>query len=203
MKKVFLLAACIVVLMTDCKKKNSDEKKYQINEATSRIQWLGSAPDHYHIGSFKLSGSLTASTQGVIKGGDFVIPISSIDDDDLPEPVKQQLLDDLKSAKFFNLAVHPTASFQITGVSAYTTTDTSAFPGSNYLLSGNFTMIGKTHPISFPAKITTSMDSIFANAKFSIDRTKWGMTVYDDPAQPLYILPEVKISLSIQAANMK
>ncbi|MND73801.1 YceI-like domain protein [compost metagenome] len=58
-------------------------------------------------------------------------------------------------------------------------------------------MLGQTHPISFPAKITVNKENLLVEANFKIDRTKWGMLMDSDPNKPLYILPDVNIKLKL------
>jgi len=193
--------ALLIATMSACKKMHQ-ATNYEINSTTSKIQWKGSATDHFHVGSFDLSGDLTVAGT-VVKSGEFTIPISSIADYDLPDPVRQQLLDDLKSANFFNILIHPESKFQITDVEPYVGVDTGAVQGANYLVTGDFTMIGETHQLSFPAKITIAGDSLKTEATFKLDRTKWGMNIYTDSTQKLYIYPNVDISLHIQAGKTK
>lgn len=201
MKKL-ILVALLATTFAACK--NQSSHVYQVNDALSKAEWKGSAPDHFHIGSFKVTGALEATPEGEVKSGDFTIPIASIQDFDLPDPVRQTLLSDLKD-NFFKLAANPNAKFHITAVqpygATYVATDSGAIKGSNYMLTGNFTMLGQTHSISFPAKITASGDSLKTEAKFDIDRTAWGMNNYNDPSQKLYILPKVNIHLNVQAVR--
>jgi polyisoprenoid-binding protein YceI len=199
MKKI-LSIALLIAAMSACKKNNPQVVDFEVNSTTSKIGWKGSATDHSHVGSFDLSGDVT-TIDGVVTGGDFVIPISSIADNDLPDPLKQKLLDDLKSANFFNLVAYPQSKFHITAVTPYMGGDTSAVQGANYLVTGNFTMIGETHPLSFPAMITITGDSLKTEATFELDRTVWGMSIYNDPTQTLYIYPGVAVSLHIQAVK--
>jgi polyisoprenoid-binding protein YceI len=166
------------------------------------VEWKGSAKDHFYVGSFDLEENLTA-VGATVTGGDFTIPISSITDDDLPDPLRQKLLDDLTSANFFNLVVYPQSKFHITAVVPYVGGDTSAVPGANYLVTGDFTMIGETHSQSFPAMISVTGDSLKTEATFKLDRTKWGMNIYTDPVQALYIYPDVDISLHVRAGKTK
>lgn len=200
MKSIFL-AAAVAALIIGCKQVETGGSTFKVNQATSKIEWKGSAPDHFHIGSFDVQGSIDAGADGRLKGGEFTIPVASIVDYDLPDPVRQTLLEDLKSANFFNMAKYPNTSFKITRVGAYGTNDTSYIANANYLLTGDFTMLGQTHPITFPAHIRMENDSLVTDAKFNLDRTKWGMQIYSDPTQKLYILPDVNISLHVKAAK--
>ncbi len=202
MKKILPIALVLTALFS-CNKKDkpADPSAYKVDATASKAEWRGEATDHFHVGSFTVMGNLTATPKGEIKEGNFVIPIASIEDYDLQDPIKSVLLDDLKSANFFDIAIHPTASFHITKVESYSGNDTSAVVGANNLVTGEFTMLGKTNIISFPAKVTASTTGVTTEAKFSIDRTKWGMTIYSDPTQQLYILPTVKMHLTVYAAK--
>jgi len=190
----------LAAIFTGCSKDDPKDNTYQVNESVSLAEWKGSAPDHFHIGSFKVTGSLSATPSGKVTGGDFVIPIASIENYDLTDPLKQELLNDLKSENFFNMVLHPNARFHITNVSAYTGNDTLAVDGANYTVKGDFTMVGQTHPLSFSAKMMVSGDSLSTEAKFNLDRTKWGMNIYSDPTKELYILPAVNMHLKIKSA---
>ena len=197
MKKV-LSFALVALLAVSCKKNDQASFAYELSD-TSVAEWDGHASDHSNQGLFEVTGSFTTTSNGVIKEGTFVIPIASIDNYNLPEEVKPQLLEHLKSADFFNVLVHPTAQFVITKVQPYTGGVAGAIEGANYLLTGDFTMVGQTHPVSFPARISYAGQKITAEATFKLDRTKWGMTSYTDPSQGLYIYPEVDMHLDIEA----
>ena len=201
MKKA-LFFALLTASFSACKKTDPQLTNYQVNSTDSKIQWKGSAKDHFHVGSFDLEGNLTV-VGTTVTGGDFTIPISSITDDDLPDPLRQKLLDDLTSPNFFNLVVYPQSKFHITAVAPYRGGDTSAVPGANYLVTGDFTMIGETHPQSFPAMISVIGDSLKSEATFKLDRTKWGMKIYTDTADALYVYPDVDISLHVRAGRSK
>ncbi|HWK07917.1 MAG TPA: YceI family protein [Puia sp.] len=201
MKKIVSFAL-LIAGMSACKKTDQALSTYEVNSTTSKIAWLGSAIDHHHIGAFALSGNVTTSGT-TVTGGDFTVPISSIVDYDLQDPLKQQLLNDLKSANFFNIAVYPESKFHITKVAPYTGPDSIAVLGANYLVTGDFTMIGETHQLSFPAKISITGDSLTTVATFNLDRTQWGMTIYNDSTQRNYIYPTVEIDLEIQAGKTK
>lgn len=187
----------VLLLLASCSKEVGTPSSYLVNEAASSIEWKGSAPDHYHLGSFKVFGSLHTGTNDMIKSGSFVIPIASIDNFDLQGEVKKQLLDHLKSPDFFNMVLHPEAKFEILKSEAYTVYSEKVMSGVNTLLTGKFTMLGQTHPITFPAKVIVNKSSIVAEANLKIDRTKWGMTYDSDPSKPLYILPEVELKIKL------
>lgn len=202
MKKSLMALLLAMALLTSCGPVTIQSSAYTVNEATSVVAWTGSAPDHFHLGSFQVTGVLSATPNGQLDAGNFQIPIASIDDFDLSSPTKEQLLDHLKSPDFFNMLRYPQASFTITQVRPYTGTPPAALPGANTLITGDFTLLGQTHSITFPGLVNAAADSLRAEAALTINRTKWGMTSYSDStATGLYILPDVNLHLTIKAAN--
>lgn len=191
-----------LALLSSCDQINIPPSSYSVNRATSLVTWKGSAPDHSHIGSFQIMGTLSLTPNGQLEAGSFQIPIGSITDSDLASPAKDQLLDHLKSADFFNLLAYPEASFTITQVGTYRGPPPAALPGANTLITGDFTLLGQTHSITFPSIVTLTADSLRAQAVLTIDRTQWGMTRYSDStATGLYVLPQVSLQLTLEAAH--
>ena len=185
----------ILVLLTACSHKDAPLlTAFKVDEALSSVEWKGSAPTHFHRGAFKVTGNLTTNGKSTITGGDFSIPIASITNFDLTDPAeRKQLLDHLMTIEFFNLAVHPQASFHITKVAPYSDATSSA----NTMITGDFTMIGQTHTIQIPAVIKTEKNNISAEGSFKLNRLQWGMDSYNDPEKGLYILPDVEITLKL------
>ncbi|WP_114791330.1 YceI family protein [Niabella yanshanensis] len=193
-QKIYYLFFTIMILTACSDKESISAVDYKVNEQNSAIEWKGSAPTHFHEGAFKVSGHLQTDGKGKITGGDFTIPIASISNFDLTnEAEREALLNHLKSPDFFNLAVHPDASFHITKVEPYSQTGSNA----NMMITGDFTMIGQTHSIEIPAVIKTEKEKISAEGSFKLKRLQWGMNSYNDPEQQLYILPEVDIKLKL------
>jgi len=200
MKTIILSAIAAVTMLWGGWNSDEIDKKqvYVLNEETSVAEWKGAMPDNANTGSFAVKSNDLEVENGKVTGGSFTIPITSIKNFNLPDAVKPQLLEHLKSADFFNVAIHPEASFKITKVQPYAGKDTAAIAGANFLVTGDFTMIGRTNPVTFPAKIDVTGKTLNAEAKFSIDRTKWGMTYATDPkAEGHYIYNDVAIHLKL------
>lgn len=182
-----------MILMAACKKTNQrGETQYKLN-SNSVVEWKGTMDNGFNNGSFDISEDHIIVKQGKITGGSFVFPIVSIKNFNLPDSLKEQLLHHLKSADFFNMALYPEASFSITKVQPYPGGIPDAIAGANYLIGGNFTMLGKTNAISFPADINITGNKLSVEAKFEIDRTKWGMHYASDPDAGLYIHKDVQL----------
>ena len=198
MKKSFLPFAILLgaICFTSCDDEDVTRSTFALDEENSEVVWKGYSPTVYHDGSFAVESQGIEVVDGNVKGGTFTIPISSIKNFDLPDEVKPVLLDHLKSPDFFNMALHPSASFKITHVKPLS----SPAEEANHTVTGEFTMLGQTHPITFPAMITLNGSELDIIASFEIDRTKWGMTYAADPALgEHHILPKVDIRLDLSA----
>lgn len=198
MKNTFfkLLVFLAVINLVACEDEEINTTTYTLNEESSSIIWKGYSPILFHDGSFSIKSENIQVENGVLKSGTFTIPIASIENFDLPDEVKPILLNHLKSPDFFNVALHPYAHFQITKVEPISSLTTE----ENYKITGDFTMLGKTHSINFPAILKLEGTEMKMDASFKLDRTKWGMTYAADPELgDHHILPEVDIKLDILA----
>ena len=195
-----LLLAFLAVYSLFITNLNPDTKKYSyaLDAEKSVVEWHGAGPGASHQGSFGVISQGMEVADGTIKGGSFVIPIASIKNFDLPKAIKPVLLKHLKSSDFFNAALYPEATFTITRVEPLTYAAAGAVAGANVLVTGDFTMIGQTHSISFPANINLQGETLAVEATFKLDRTRWGMTYAADPAlKNRHIYPEVDIHLKL------
>ncbi|WP_207434588.1 YceI family protein [Sabulibacter ruber] len=195
----FLLAGC----ETDDAEVNETKTSYTLDAETSVVKWIGSGPGVTHDGSFAVSSQNLEVVNGQIRKGTFTIPISSIKNFDLPPNLQPALLEHLKSPDFFNMVLYPEASFTITEVKPYKGKTPEGVDGANYLITGDFKMLNKTHQISFPANVTFQASTLSAKATFKIDRTKWGMTYAADPALgEHHIYPEVALELNLTGRKL-
>jgi polyisoprenoid-binding protein YceI len=186
------------LFLDGCDKSESEVQANYVLNDTSVAEWKGSSPAVFHEGDFAVTSQNLRVVNDKIKSGTFTIPIASIRNFDLPDEVKPILLNHLKSADFFNMALYPNASFTISRVTPYNGKAENAIAGANYTVTGNFTMLNKTNTISFPAKINISNGKLSAEANLTLDRTQWGMTYAADPALgEHHILPEVAIHLKL------
>lgn len=196
--KFYVLSLVLVLFSCDNNDANPDTDAYVLNETSSTIEWKGYSPDLFHEGSFSVKGENLKVVDGVLQNASFTIPIVSIKNFDLPDEVKPELLNHLKSPDFFNIAVHPNAVFKITQVKAIANSANE----NNFTVTGDFTMLGKTHSISFSAHIQIENNSLVMEAEFTLDRTKWGMNYGADPELGAHhIKPGVDITFLINAAK--
>jgi polyisoprenoid-binding protein YceI len=209
MKKVLLPIACIALLAScnstpegasttttstqEASKATGDA--YTIDATTSQVGWEGTGVGHGHTGSFKLNNGALNIADGNIASGNFEINIGSLDNADIKDGSKKDLIGHLLSADFFDAAKYPTAKFVVTKCEAL-----AGDSNATHTVSGNLTLKDSTTNVTFPAKVTVSPTEVSAKAKFVIDRTKWGMSYGNDKSlKDKFISPEVGIMLDIKA----
>lgn len=144
---------------------------YTVNTETSTVKWTGSKKiEGSHSGTVKISEGVLSFTGDELSSGTFVIDMTSINvTDNMPEQDKGKLTGHLKSGDFFLVDSFSTAKFEVTGVEK-----TTGGTGT-HTISGNLTIKGQTHGISFPATISKTENGATATAKFEINRNEWGI----------------------------
>lgn len=145
------------------------EKVYNLDIASSKIQWKGSKlfESDYHDGVVTpQSGKLGFSGNQPI-AGEIVIDMTTISNTDLAESPEDQakLEGHLKSDDFFGVKQFPLAKFVITSVIAQ--------DNNTFIMKGNLTIRDKTEAIQFPAEISKTDSEISAVAKLTFDRSKF------------------------------
>jgi len=174
---------------------------YTIDSENSIINWQGHTTAYTNTGTLKFMANDIKAEKGRIKSGTITIPLSSITNINQPEDLQSVLIDQIKSGEFFNVFLYPTIEFKIREVELLSGIHPSAVPGANWWVRGDMTMLGQTHQVSFPAKIKFNGNDMEVEAKFTIDRTKWGMHFGNDPSLgDHHILPIVDLHLSGKAS---
>lgn len=141
---------------------------YKVDTQKSTITWIGRKVTGEHKGTLKISsGALTTDGKN-IKGGSFNMDMTSIDITDLEGESKGKLMGHLKSDDFFSVEKNPTANFSITKITP---------AGANKInVTGNLTIKGTTAPVTFPAEVSMSGNTLTAKASsVKVDRTKYGI----------------------------
>lgn len=144
---------------------------YKIDAKESSVVWKGSKKvGSFHTGGIAMKeGQVEVGKKNQITGGTFAIDMATISDEDLksnPE-YQKKLVGHLSSDDFFSVAKFPTSHFKITSVTPKSKDEV--------LVKGELTMIGKTNPIEFPAKVTVTNGKMTGEAQIKVDRTKWGL----------------------------
>ena len=194
-----------LLLLGSCSKdKEEPRQTYQLNEANSLATWQGFLrTGYFNEGTIEVHSEQLEARGGKITSGTFVMPLLSLKNSNLPVEQKEVLVHHLQSTDFFNMALHPNLRFDITQVAPYTGGSAGAIDGANYLVTGGLTLLGQTHPITFPAKIDLTDNTIAVRADLSVDRTQWGITYAANPTLPAEqnILPAIKLHLDVQGTR--
>ncbi|CAL1520686.1 YceI family protein [Chitinophaga sp. MM2321] len=179
---------------------------YLADTTASQVVWVGTKPTGKHHGTLKLSGGVIYIQDSSITGGQLVINMHSLHNDDLAADtaMKNKLENELKSSLFFDVKQYPSITFQITGVTPYRPAvgEELEFKGATHTILGNLTIKMVTKNISFPARITLDDSKLHAVANFNIDRTLWGISYRADKSlQDKLINSQVNISFDISASR--
>jgi polyisoprenoid-binding protein YceI len=116
-----------------------------------------------HEGSFgKLSGIATLSGDQV-QSVSFTVDTSSLQTD------AEKLTEHVKSPDFLDVAKFPTATFKSTSIVA------KPGAGATHEVTGELTLHGVTQPITFPATVDITAETVTGRAEVPIDRQKFGV----------------------------
>jgi polyisoprenoid-binding protein YceI len=161
---------------------------YVIDTTKSKVGWIGAKITRRHEGGFhKFSGVVTAD-------GDQVTGVQVDVDPSTIYTDEEKLIEHLKSPDFFDVAKFPKAAFE---ASRFVRVD--SVPGATHMVTGNLTMHGVTHGVTFPATIKVDGNTVTARADFKISRKDWGV-VY--PGQPDDLISDdVRIIFDIVASK--
>lgn len=170
MRKIILFLAAVIAMNTAVFA-GHDHGLAKIDTKASTFEWIGEKVAGAHNGTINIQSGTLDLHANKISGGSFVIDMNSIQCLDLKDPKwNEKLVGHLKSDDFFSVAKHQTAKFVITKA-----VEQKGENGNNYMITGNLTIKGITHEISFPAKISMSGNTIKASADFKVNRTKWNI----------------------------
>lgn len=143
----------------------------KVDTKASTVAWKGSktVTKSSHNGMISLSEGSVEIEKGELKSASFTVDMKTISNEDLKASPKDaaKLVGHLSSEDFFNVAKFPTATFKSTAVTKKSATEV--------VIKGDFTMIGNTVAIEFPAKIAIKGDTATGEATLKLDRTQWGL----------------------------
>ena len=134
-----------------------------INIESSSINWEGKKALGKHEGSVMLkSGTLIFKGKKLV-GGNFIVDMTTISSTDVSGKSKENLDNHLKSDDFFGVEQYETSSLKFTTLKKKSK--------NNYTITADLTIKGITNPIVFDIALKGNS----ANAKLTIDRTKYGI----------------------------
>lgn len=139
---------------------------YKVDTKKSALNWNGKKVTGEHYGTVDIADGTMLVDGGKLTGGTFTFDMNSIVSKDLTdEGYNKKFIGHMKSEDFFNTAKFPTSTFKITKVTP---------KGNNvYEITGNMTIKGITNAVTFPATVKMSGNTIEADGKATLDRTKY------------------------------
>jgi polyisoprenoid-binding protein YceI len=140
-------------------------KPIPVTSAT--IEWKGYKIAYERWGTIELERGELDFEEGTLTGGNFVVDMTSIEVTSLEGGKKASLEKHLRSDDFFGVEQYPSATMVITAVEQ---------TESEYIVTGDFTIKGQTHPVIFPMTINGNK----ATAKVKIDRSKYNVRYGSD-----------------------
>ena len=156
----------------------------------SSIQWKGEKVVGSHMGTIELKSANLVFDKERLKGGEFVMDMTSIVCTDLTGDYKNDLEGHLKSNDFFGVEKFPTSSLQILKV--------EETKKNQYKINAKLTIKGITKDIAFVAE---QNDNIL-NAVINIDRTefdiRYGSGSFFDSLGDNMIYDEFEIKVSLE-----
>jgi polyisoprenoid-binding protein YceI len=139
---------------------------FKVDTQKSVLNWNGKKVTGEHSGTIKLSEGVMTVEGGKLTGGQFTFDMNSIVNTDLTDAgYNAKFIGHMKSEDFFNTAKHPTSTFTVTKVTPK--------GGDAYDVTGNMTIKGITNAVTFPATVKTTGNTITAQGKATLDRTKY------------------------------
>ncbi|WP_439559153.1 YceI family protein [Dyadobacter sp.] len=168
---MFLLAAAgllfnVAAIADGPGKTKAKDKTLPVDTKSSSVTWGAKKVTGTHAGTVPLeSGSLIVDGDK-LKGGSFVADIKNLVVTDITDKdMNGKLTGHLKSDDFFSVEKHPQAKLVISSVTP---------KGANaYDVTGKLTIKGITEEVKFPATVKADAKKLTANAKVTIDRTKY------------------------------
>lgn len=175
---------------------------YHIDIAQTKVEFVGTKAVGKHHGTIGIKEGKLAIEAGSIKGGDLILDLNTLKTDDQDSTGNANLSAHLMSPDFFDVAKFPTATFELTAVTAGIDSSIKEviLKDATHTVTGNLTIKGVSKSISFPTKVMMNGAVITADANFNIDRTQWGLSYHNDKSlKDKFINPIVNISLHLVA----
>jgi polyisoprenoid-binding protein YceI len=176
MQSTFAMFAAVTMMgatstaLAQGKGKGAAVANLEVDSSKSSVRWLGKKVTGEHSGTIALKSGQVELDGKNVKGGIFEIDMGSIVVEDLKDPEwNKKLNDHLKSDDFFGVANHPISTFKITSVKPVKKKDTT------HEITGDLTIKGITHAVTFPAKIEVKGNEASAKGKVTVDRTKYNI----------------------------
>ncbi len=174
---------------------------YKVDTKASSITWKGTKKmGSFHTGGIAFKDGTVSVEKNKVVGADLVVDMKTITNTDIKDAKDSaKLVGHLSSPDFFDVAKNPTSAFKVTSV-------TPGKKAGEMVVKGQFTMIGQTQPVEFPATLAMEKGTLTGDAVVKIDRTKWGLkygsgNIFKELTADKIINDEIELTLKIVAAK--
>jgi polyisoprenoid-binding protein YceI len=142
--------------------------KFQIQNASTTVNWTGKKVLGLHTGTVDVESGFLEVADGLIKGGEINIDMTSIVVTDIEDSkTHDEFLGHLQNDDFFSVERFKTARLEVTG--------STPADNNNLTVSGHLTIKDITHPISFNAKTEVFTDFLHSMGEMIIDRALYNI----------------------------
>lgn len=184
--KTLLKLALSAVVITSFAFASLLNKEVKIKDST--IKWTGYKVTGKHFGTIDLKSGFLSFENTNLKGGEFVMDMTSIKTQDMDDEYNAKLDGHLKNDDFFGVDKYPTAKLKMTNISG---------KDGYYNVSADLTIKGITKPVKFNMNVKKNT----ATAKLKIDRTKYnikyGSASFFDDLKDKAILDEFDLEVTL------
>lgn len=167
MKKIILFALIGLFANTSLiAGEKAADKTLPVDTKSSKVVWGAKKVTGTHAGEIPISSGSLVVDGAKLKGGSFVFDTKNLTVTDVKDAeMNGKLTGHLKGNDFFAVDAHPEAKFVISKVTLK--------GGTAYDITGKLTIKGITDDVTFPATVKTDGKKLTADAKITVDRTKF------------------------------
>lgn len=138
--------------------------EYVVEKSKSTVNWNGKKVTGEHYGTVDLKSGKIEFNDNEIISGIIELQMNTIVNQDIEnESSNAKLVAHLKSDDFFSVENHP--------VSIFVLKNAKHKSGNDYSFTGDLTIKGITHPVTFDAEIDVTDSQLKAKGEIEVDRT--------------------------------
>lgn len=173
MKRFRFLSVLLISLFPVLGLEASAEKRvFELSSEASHLNWVGKKKiGSQHNGTVAIKSGRLEFEGEKLQAGTFVVDMTRIRVLDIKDQTNNKRLQThLESDDFFSVDRFQEAVFQVTEAKPI-----SDHAAHTHQISGDLTIKGVEHPLSFPARVAREGDAVRMSAELSVDRTKYGI----------------------------
>lgn len=141
---------------------------YVVDKTASKVKWEARKVTGKHYGTISFVNGSISAHKNEIKGGNFVIDMKTIVDEDLTDAgYNKKLVGHLLSDDFFSAEKFPESRMEIKKVTSVS--------GDEYKFIADLTIKGITNPVEFIARVQLISDKLSASGIITVNRTLYGI----------------------------